>query len=188
MRRACCVTTYLYIAALFVAPAPALAENPVAKRELALELLEVAGGGDMARQFLDSMAASMQANHSSLVEQLIASQPTLTTEEEQLIRRHLADRERFRTEFTSRLAQRIDFDQILAEVYAPLYEQNFSEDELRQILEFQNSPVGRKAVSLLPKLLQEGMAATIPRLQPIIMGVATEVLSEQQSIALRQSQ
>jgi hypothetical protein len=36
----------------------------------------------------------------------------------------------------------------------------------------------------MPQLMQEGMAATLPLIQPIIMKIAGEILREEQAIAL----
>jgi hypothetical protein len=60
----------------------------------------------------------------------------------------------------------------------------FTESELREILAFQSSAVGQKSISIMPQLMQEGMAATLPVLQPTITKIAAEILREEQAIAL----
>jgi hypothetical protein len=155
-----------------------------AKRDLALELLRVAGAGDMAQQLSQIMVSSMRQSYSAMVNQLIASQPNLGPEKRRAVEQRLANYDRFSERFSARMSQDVDFEEILQQVYVPLYEKYFTESELREILAFQSSAVGRKAASLMPQLMQEGMAATIPLIQPIIMKIAEEVLREEQAIAL----
>jgi hypothetical protein len=155
-----------------------------AKRELALELLRVAGGGNMARQFSQVMLSSMRQSYSAMVNQLLSSQPNLTPDQRRAIEQRLANIDRFSERFTARMNQEIDFEAVLSQVYVPLYEKYFTESELREILAFQSSAVGQKSISIMPQLMQEGMAATLPVLQPTITKIAGEILREEQAIAL----
>ena len=131
------------------------AADPSEKRRLAAELLDLAGGGDMAAQISEIMVASMRQSYAAMVDQLIASQPDLTADQRRVVHQRLADFDRFAQGFSSRMNREIDFDAILQQVYVPLYEEYFTEDELREILAFQSSAVGRKAASLLPRLMQD---------------------------------
>jgi len=155
------------------------------KRELAIELLRVSGGGDMAQQISQAMLSSIRQSYSAMVDQVLASEPDLTAEQKRAVEKRLADFDRFSERFSVRLDEEIDFDAILQQVYVPLYEEHFTESELREILAFQSSPVGRKAVSVMPKLMQEGMVAAIPLIQPAIMKITGEILQEEQAAALR---
>ena len=159
-------------------------EEPNSKRALALELLEVSGGGDMAAEISQVMLASMQQNYAAMVKHLLDSQPSLTAEERDAIAKHLADYDAFSTRFVSEFTSAIDFDQLLEEVYVPLYEKHFTEDELRQLLAFQRSPLGQKSTKLIPLIMQEGMAGLVPRIQPILLEVAARILKEEQQVAL----
>jgi hypothetical protein len=176
----------IIITALF-SGLPTHAEEASVKRELALELIRVAGGGDMARQLSQIMLASMRQNYSSMVQQLISSQPSLSPEQRVAVEKQLSNYDRFAAKFSSRFSEAIDFDQILQQVYVPLYVEHFTETELREILEFQSSPVGQKAASKMPQLMQQGMAATLPTIQPIIMSITHEIFLEEQALALRES-
>ncbi len=172
---------------LLCVSSPIRGEEVTSKDQLARELIEVSGGGAMAQQMTDMMLASIRANYASMVEQLIASQPDLDAEERAAITQRLASFDRFASTFASRVSERVDFEQILTEIYVPLYVQHFSAAELREILEFQTSPVGRKANSVMPRLLQDGMEATAARLQPIVLDLVSGILAEEQAVALGQA-
>ena len=134
---------------------PTSASDSSVKRDLALELVRVSGGGHMAQQLSEIMLASMRQNYSAMIRQLVSSRPSLTAAQRVAVENQLADFDRFAAKFSSRLAEEVDFDEILQQVYVPLYVEHFTEAELRQILEFQSSPVGQKAASKMPQLMQQ---------------------------------
>lgn len=45
--------------------------------------------------------------------------------------------------------------------------QNFSEDDIRKLIEFYKTPTGQKSLALMPKMTQEMMAWLIPMTQPL---------------------
>jgi len=171
----------------------ARAEEPTAegddgtKRELALQLLRASGGGDMEDQIVQVLLASMRQNYAAMIDSRVASQPDLSEEERRAVEARLSDFDRFAVLYHERMREAVDFDAILVEAYVPLYERYFTEDELRQILAFQTSPVGHKAATLMPQLAQEGMAASMPLLQPVLTQLTAEILEEQQAIALEEA-
>jgi len=171
-------------ALLLSAPSPLRADDAAKKHALALELINLAGGGNMAKRMTEGMLASMAQAHPMMVRQMIESQPSLTPEQRARIEKQAGDFQRFSGKFSQRMSTVIDFDKVLAETYAPLYEKSFSEEELRQIVEFQRSPVGQKSVELMPALMQQGMLAMAPVIQPAVMKIASEILAEEQAAAL----
>jgi hypothetical protein len=161
------------------------AEEAPDERQLVLELIQGAGGADMAQQISSVMVSVMRQNYAAMVSNLIASQPSLSMEERLAVEQQLSNFDRFAERYNARLLAEVDFEGLLEQVYVPLYEKHFSESELRELLAFQQSAVGRKSTALMPQIMQEGMAGTLPILQPIIMSIATEILREEQAIALQ---
>jgi len=69
------------------------------------------------------------------------------------------------------------FDKEMVRIYAEAY----SEDELRQLIAFYQTPIGRKTLQIMPELMQKGMA--------VGQKLAQEHLPElQQAIAARESE
>ncbi len=160
------------------------AEDSSTKEELAWEIMQVAGGGDMAKQISAVMLGSMRQNYKAMVNQLLEAQPSLSIEEKMQVQAHLSDYDSFSRKLSSRLTAAIDFDDLLRNTYVPLYTEKFTKDELQEILKFQSSPVGRKAATLMPSLMQEGMAEITPKIQPIVINVIQQVFIEEQTMAL----
>jgi hypothetical protein len=49
--------------------------------------------------------------------------------------------------------KRVDFTQL----YVDLYSKNFTNDEIKELIQFYESPVGRKTIQVLPTVTQEAM-------------------------------
>ena len=160
------------------------AEDTRTKEELAWEIMQVAGGGDMAKQISEVMFGSMRQNYKAMVNQLLDAQPSLSIEEKMQVQAHLSDYDSFSRKLSSRLTEAINFDDLLRTTYVPLYTEKFTREELLEVLKFQSSPVGRKAARLMPTLMQEGMADITPKVQPVVINVIQQVFIEEQRAAL----
>ncbi|MFT5208324.1 MAG: hypothetical protein ACI9CE_000038 [Flavobacterium sp.] len=66
-------------------------------------------------------------------------------------------------------------DALQKEIY-PLYTKHFTLSELQDLIEFNRSPVGKKANAIMPQLMQESMAAAHIWSQEIGPNISIEVL------------
>ena len=163
----------------------ARAEISESKRLLIRDLLQLSGGGQAAEQVAQSFLAQIQHVYGSMVEEVVASESDLSAEEEQTLREHLADFDRFASAFSARFAERIDLDAALEAVYVPLYDKYFAETELREIVAFYRTPAGRKMIAVLPSVMQDGFEATVTLVQPKVMALVGEILAERRTELLR---
>ena len=167
------------LGAVLLATAPdASAELTEAKRQLIRELLVASGGTISTEEVNQMLLAQFERVYGSWVEQLVTDDPSLTSEEKQAMRQHLGDFDWFSQVFSARFATRVDLDGIREQAYFPLYDRYFEESELKEILAFYRTPTGKKAVSVLPAIMQEGMEATQPLLQPQVVALMAEILAE----------
>jgi hypothetical protein len=170
--------------AFFAFAGSAPAETTESKKALIRELLQLSGGGASAEQVGRVFLAEIHAVYGSMIDEVMASEGDLTPEQESELRAHLADFDRFALAFSERFPQRIDLDRILEDVYLPLYDRHFDEAELRVIVEFYRTPAGRKTVAVMPALMQEGLRATAPMVEPKVMALVGEILAERRSQVL----
>jgi hypothetical protein len=167
------------LGAVLLATAPgASAELSQQKRELIRELVEASGGAISAEEVNRMLLMQFKQVYGSWVEQLVADDPTLTPEERQAMRAHLGDFDWFSKTFSARFAERIDLARVLERAYFPFYDRYFEESELKELLAFYRTPTGKKAVSVLPAIMHEGMEATQPLLQPQVAALMAEILAE----------
>ena len=109
-----------------VAPAPAGAAAPEA---LAKKLIELTGGGSLAKQVMGQMLEMFRTNNPALPE-----------------------------EFWTEVMASVD-EQELADLAVPIYVKNLTVDEMQAAIDFYSSPHGRALVGKLPVIMQESMTA-----------------------------
>lgn len=155
------------------------------KRQLIHELIQLSGGAQAFEQMTQVMLRQMQKSHGAMVQSVIASQPQLSPADKAKIKSHLGRFDRFSEKFSARFPQRIKFSEIVETVYIPLYDKYFEEKDLREIVAFYKTPAGRKVVSVMPRLMQESMQASMPIIQPRVSALVQEIIAEEQAEALR---
>jgi hypothetical protein len=169
---------------LLLAPGTAGAEIAESKRALVLELVRLAGPEKSSEQLAQAFLGQIRALYPTLVEQVLEEERDLGEEERAKLATHFADFERFAQAFSTRFAARVDLAGLLESVYLPLYDERFSEPELRQIVDFYRTPAGRKTLAVMPELMQEGLDATVLLVQPRVMELVGEILAEERQRAL----
>jgi hypothetical protein len=171
------VTAALLLAVFSLAADDSGADLNDTKQRLIEELLDLSGGTQAAEQVPQMFLAQIEYVYPSLVDEVVASEADLGPEQRASLRTHLADFERFSQSFRARFPARIDLAQVLQTVYAPLYDRYFEEAELREMVAFYASPTGQKMLAVMPGLLQEGLGATIPLVEPQLMALVGETLA-----------
>jgi len=135
--------------ALFIASA-AVAGRAVGKRQLVSELLEV----------IDAKAL-MQTSFSGFLTTLTVAfnEGNAPSRPEDVPEEYRADWEEMRrteekkmSEFKERLFARVDYAKYFDEVYVPIFEKQFTTDELRQLIAFFKTKHGQKFARVLPEL------------------------------------
>lgn len=176
--------TRLLAAALVVGLAgSAAAQAPVDehKRALARELIALSGTEATTRQVIEVSLAQLEPIYTSVLEEVLSSEKDLSEQDKRTLRSHLADYEGFSKEFRARFAERIDVSALIERVYVPLYDANFSTQELEQMVAFYRTPTGRKLVKVLPRVHQEGIQHLMPLIQPEVMTLVGEILARRRS-------
>ncbi|MBI3323976.1 MAG: DUF2059 domain-containing protein [Candidatus Omnitrophica bacterium] len=155
-------------------------ENPTIpdnKRTLVLELLQVTDAKNMASTISEAMLQQIERSYPQLVAQLL---PDVRNTDQEVLRQRLVEsRARFSKRFRELYLQRIDLGQTIQEVYVPLYAKYFSEQELKDLINFYRSPSGKKALSVMPNLLRESMQRSSQLLNPKIMDIVKEIIEEE---------
>ncbi|MBS1605077.1 MAG: DUF2059 domain-containing protein [Bacteroidetes bacterium] len=60
------------------------------------------------------------------------------------------------TEFWDAFMKEADMSQLFEKII-PVYEQNFSDDDIKELIVFYQSPVGRKMIDKMPVIMQQSM-------------------------------
>ena len=108
-------------------------------RTLMRELLELTGALELGTQMANGVIQSMLASLEQTGEPVPAEVATIIRETS--------------NEFFGQIFDQKEFLQVQSEIYA----RYFTKDEMRELLAFYRTPLGKKTISALPGILQEGM-------------------------------
>lgn len=158
------------------------AEISESKRKLIQELLAISGSASMpeqmANQQTDMELMRIRPSYPPMMEYAVSEQQDLSEQEQQKLLEELRDFEAFAVTFRSQFTERLNFSKIVTEIYYPLYDDVFSEDELSKMLEFYRTPVGRKTIESMPGIMQRAAQGIDRIVRPaaieIIQGIVAE--------------
>jgi uncharacterized protein len=179
----------LVVIVLLALPVCAQAQQQIspAKRELIKSLIETMHAKENTKTLIDAIGQQLEAQHRQIVEQMIHEQPNLTERQRQSLRDVLLKDDRQQQRYVDLLYQRIDLGQLVENIYYELYDQYYSEAELKDLIAFYQSPTGQKTINVMPKLFVDSMtkarAAVTPALNQTIAEMNAEAAQDVQSKA-----
>jgi hypothetical protein len=166
-------------------PAKSEAKITEAKQEMIRELLTVVGIAGMDEQMRDQQSVMelmrMQPSFHEMMELATSELADLPEEDRQLLLARLENFDAFAERYRALFNERLDFSTIIEIVYLPLYDKYFNEEELRQMVGFYRTPVGRKSIEVMPSLIQEAGGAIEAAVWPISIGLIQEIVAEERA-------
>jgi len=126
----------------FVAQAAAADELTPAKLGAIQQLMEVTGSANIARQFAS-------ASSQGIFQALKASRPEVPDRALEVMDRELM----------ALFAEKMSAPGGLMDQVIPVYHKYFTHPEIQELLAFYQSPIGKKAIMVLPKVVGESMIA-----------------------------
>jgi len=133
------ILTAVGVVALCVSSAAAQEPLTEAKRADILQLMQMTGSGQLGLQFGDAMVTAFTENMKKV-------RPDIPPRMIEIVR----------DEVSKLLQQQIG---VLIEQVVPIYHQQFTHEEIKGLLQFYGTPVGRKVIQAMPTILQQSMAA-----------------------------
>ena len=110
--------------------APAASEDKTAKLNDIRRLMNLTGGGDVGTQVVEQMLEAFKQSNPDIPES-------------------------FWTEF---MKEDVNANQLI-ELNVPIYDKYLSHEDIKGIIAFYESPVGKKFIEVLPKIVEESYAA-----------------------------
>lgn len=121
------------------------------KRKLIRELIEITGGEKLFRQVSQISATQLQQEFTGILESIVPETSGISPEKKQeMINKINQDMSRILTQYNQRLMEKLDFNQIMEKVYYPLYDKFFTEEDLQTMIDFYQTPTGKKQLLLCP--------------------------------------
>lgn len=163
-------------------PATASLSLTPAKRALILELLKMTDADKQVEMIINQLTLSHQKRYPSLLAQAINAAPNLSEEKKKELiasaqEQSVRSSERLRQLFV----QRIDLSQVMQEVALQVYDKNFTESEMQDIITFYKTPTGKKTLQALPAVMSESMEMTTALITPPLGEIMKQVLEEERA-------
>lgn len=150
------------------------------KKALIKELLELTEAKKMAENICNTMLLQQERDFPKMMSQMIAETGILKDRKQEELRKELIEsRLRFSKRFRELYPQRINLEEVIEQIYYPLYDKYFTEEELRGLIKFYKSPTGRKTIKVMPHLIQESIQRSGELLTPKIMRLINEIWQEE---------
>jgi hypothetical protein len=177
------ILAVILMAGVFAQPAKSAAEISESKQAAIREVLEIVGLVGMAEQMREQQSMlelmQIQPSYREMMQFAVSEYTELSDEDRQRLFDRFRDFDAFAERFHDLFVERLDFSTIIKTVYTPLYDKTFSEEELRQMLVFYRTPVGRKTIEVTPSLMQEAAAGVETAVRPLAIGLIQEIVAEE---------
>lgn len=123
--------------------------------QIVRELLELTSGRQQYQQMLMGMGQNVQGSFTLTLAKALKSRPVDQadkTKAKAILDRH---HQEFIEKLQQALQKTLSWENMVKDVYIPIYLKNFTEAELQDVLSFYQSKTGRKFASKAPELLMD---------------------------------
>jgi len=166
-----------------------ISQQPISgrKKQLIQELIELTGGEQLFRQVSQVTAAQLEQDFQAIIESIPSETIGVSASQKQELLQSLSrDISRIANLYNQRLMEKINFNQIIENVYYPLYDKYYTEEDLQAMINFYKTPTGRKTISVMPQLLQESIQRVAQIIQPQAVQIFQEIFEQEMQRLNRQ--
>lgn len=165
---------------LFGCVAKAQAQETITpeKRELIKELLELTGGAKAIDAMMEAIDRQQERDLPEFISQSMSDKNLTPAARAELERkmRDLAIRthQRMKTVF-----ERMNYQQMVLDIGASIFSKYFNEGELKEMIAFYKSPLGKKTIELMPAMMTEMMAQMSKTILPKIQVEMDKIIADE---------
>ena len=149
---------------------------PSPKRALIKELLELTRAGDIANDILSQNLAQMEVELPKLLSGFLEDSGL---EGEALKKQANATALRIIKRYQERVPKVLDMKQITEQISYTLYDQFYTEAELKDVIAFYKTSTGQKVITTTPKLTSESIRLSNQLVLPKITNLIQEIVKEE---------
>ncbi|CAN5479286.1 hypothetical protein BH11CYA1_BH11CYA1_12060 [soil metagenome] len=151
-----------------------------AKKALILELLKMTDADKQVEMIINQLTLSHQRRYPALFAQAVNAAPNLSEEKKKELiakvqEQSVRSSERLRQLFVTK----IDLSKVMQEVALQVYDKNFTESEMQDIITFYKTPTGKKTLQALPAVMSESMEMTTALITPPLTDIMKQVMDEE---------
>jgi len=149
------------------------------KRALIKELFLATKADKMAASFTNIILTQMERDLPKTLSELPEMTDLKKRDREQAQRVMFEASGRLLARFKELIPERINFAEVMEQMFYPLYDKFFTEDELKDLVAFYKSPTGQKSIGVMPQLLQDAMQRSSEALNAKVTQLVNEVLEQE---------
>lgn len=184
-KRARVVVLLLVLVSSFVIKTNAQEITPE-KQALIKELLEVRETKKMAEHIANAMFLQMERIYLQMMSQVISEAGILKDKEQKEFQKQLIEsRSRFSKRFRELYPRAVTLEQIVINIYFTLYNIEFTEEELRDLIVFYKSPIGEKSTKVMLDWMRQSMQRSSGLLHPKITQLVSEIFQKEKERLLK---
>jgi len=150
-----------------------------AKRALIKELYVATRADKLAESFTQIILTQMERDLPKMISETPGMTDLKTTDREQVQRTIVETSARVFRRFKELMLQRINFAEVMEQMFYPIYDKFFTEEELKDLVTFYKSTTGQKSIEVMPQLMQDAMQRSSQALNAKVMELVTEVMQEE---------
>ncbi len=152
------------------------------KKALILELLKVTEADKTVDKVVAQMMAAHQRQYPLMISQIVNANNDLTAEQKKDIIEKSQTRSQQSSERLKELfKQKIDLGDVLNKVALVVYDKNFTDAELKDIIAFYKTPTGLKTLKQMPDVMRESMDMTSNLIAPQMAQIITQLMEEEKA-------
>jgi uncharacterized protein len=150
------------------------------KRALIKELQDAINAPGSVQAVMDAILSQSEESSEQIINESISEIEGLTQQEKEELRQKTASSSaRINKRFRELLPQRIDLPKALADISYSVYDRYFTEEEIKALIAFYRSPVGKKSIEVMPKLFADSMTQAAEILTPKVKQLIKEITDEE---------
>jgi hypothetical protein len=146
------------------------------KYALIKELLEITESEKNASKIMEAMVSNDLTN---LVSAILKAAPALDNDRPEAQKQFSEIVSNMANKYRDRVIAKIDVQQLIEEISYPIYDKYFTEIELSEIIGFYKSATGKKAIALMPQIINDSMCRTNEILLPKMSKIMAEIITQE---------
>lgn len=173
---------FLLFCAFFVCAGSTAAQQTVSpeKQSLIREFMRATGGEKQFAELMNLMIGFQEKQTPEAISAQLEKDENLTPAQKEELRRTMKESSaRVGSRLREFFAKELNAARVLEEIIIPLYDRNFTDAELRDLIAFYDSPTGKKMVALAPKMTMETLTAFNEKVTPKLMDFIKRVTDEE---------
>jgi uncharacterized protein len=152
------------------------------KKALILELLRITEADKTVDKVVAQMMAAHQKQYPLMIAQIIESNTNLTAEQKKdLIAKAQTRSQQSSERLRELFKEKIDLGALLNKVALVVYDKNFTDGELKDIIAFYKTSTGQKTLKQMPEVMRESMDMTSTLIAPQMSQIITQLMDEEKA-------